>query len=460
MERESIHVVSSHVKTGVLLISCLLIAQDNVRTATERATDQIQHGDFRSASQLLHQWLNKYPKDAELWNLLGIAETELKDPDAAKLAFERGLALAPDSVSLNENAGFLYYRQADYENAKKYLQQAVKLGSKNPGVRFSLAASLLRTGEPAGALAELKALEPALANSTDYWEERGRAELLNDPGRAETSFGRALALQPDSLAALNGAASAAEKQGLDEKALAYLIRARAAHPNDVPTLVHFGEVCIRRDLGPDARDALAKAHTLEPKNDAVLYLLARANIALENWQEAYDLFSELSKRVPAFAPAYYAMGWLDIRLNRTEDARRQLGEAISRAPHMTGPRYELAQLDLADGQVDAAEDLLHEVLKQSPADAKANMAMGDIMTRRGRLDEAQKFLETAVREDPKLAAAHYKLSLLYFRKHEAERGEREKTIAASLNAAVNQASKTQLRLVLPGAESVNENASH
>ncbi|HEY3458926.1 MAG TPA: tetratricopeptide repeat protein [Bryobacteraceae bacterium] len=434
---------------ALLFFAGFFSAQNSPQAAEKLAMQQIQSGDFQSAADVIQRELRQRPKDASLWNLLGIAETELKQPDTAKQAFEHGLQLAPDSVSLNENAGLLFFRQADYTNAKKYLRRAVKLGSSKPGVRFSLAAARLRTGEPAEALAELKSLEAALGNASEYWEERGRAELLQNPGSAETSFNRALELKPGSSTALNGAAAAAEKQNLDEKALAYLIRARAADPNNIETLAHFGEVCIRRDLGPDARDALEKAHRLDPSNTSVLYLLARANISLENWQTAYDLFQELSKRTPAFAPAYYAMGWLDVKLNRTEDARRQLEKALSLDPGLTGARYELAQLNLDDGEIDSAETLLKKVLQQNPKDAKANMTMGDIAMHKGRLDEAQTFFEKAIREDPKLAAAHYKLSTLYFRKHETERAEHEKAMAANLNAEASRASKTQLRLILP-----------
>ena len=71
-------------------------------------------------------------------------------------------------------------------------------------------------------------------------------------------------------------------------------------------LLHFGAVCLRRDLGPDALSAIERAHHLQPANNSALYLLARAHIALQNWQEAYDLFCEFTKRVPDYAPAYYA----------------------------------------------------------------------------------------------------------------------------------------------------------
>jgi tetratricopeptide (TPR) repeat protein len=438
----------------LFLVAAELLAQGS-QTVEEDAMRQIQNGDFQSASKLLKEQLRRYPNRVELWNLLGIAETELNQPESAEQAFKQGLAIAPRSVSLSENIGFLFYREKNYPKAKQYLQSAVELGSRNPGVRFSLAACRLRTGEEAKALTELNALEPALKGVSDYWEERGRAELPNDAARAESSFNHALDLKPNSLVALNGAAAAAEKQGLDEKALAYLVRARTAAPDDVATLTHFGEVCIRRDLGPDARDALARAHRLQPSNNSVLYYLARANISLENWQQAYDLFNQLSKRAPDFAPAYYAMGWLDTKLNRPDDARLKLKHALALAPGLSGARYELAKLDLDSGNIDTAEKLLQIVLKENPNDANANMTMGDIMERKGNSELAVTLLEKAIRQDPNLAAAHYKLSMIYFRKHDTERAEREKNIAANLIAKQNRASKTQLRLVLPEASDIH-----
>lgn len=432
---------------GVFILSAL--AQQSQSGAIERATAQIQRGDFQGAKSLLEKSVQAQPGQPELWNLLGIADTELHDIPSAKAAFESGLKLAPDSVSLHENAGLLFYRQADYSNAKQYLARAVALGSKKPGVLFSLAASRLRTGEPAQALAELKTLEGPLGNFSGYWDERGRAESLHNPVAAEQSFNRALKLRPDDLTALNGAASAAEKQDLGEKALAYLIKARQASPDDVTTLAHFGSVCIHRDLGLDAVDALSKAHKLDPSSNTVLYLLARANISLENWQRAYDLFNALAQRMPKFAPAYYAMGWIDRKLSRTDDAREKLEHCLSLAPGTNGARYELAEVELDDGHLNEAEKLLQAVLRQDPNHAEANMEMGEIVMRRGDLQQAQTFLEAAVRANPKLAAAHYKLSVVFSREHNQERAEAERSLAASLNTQANRASKTQLKLILP-----------
>ncbi len=433
----------------------LLFQQSVHSSIAQQATEEIRAGNFQAATNLLQEKLRRDAKDPELWNLLGIAETELQQTGPAQDAFERGLQLAPQSTSLNENLGFLFFRRADYRDAEKYLAKAVSLGSDKPGVRFSLAAAMLRNGQSARALAALKSLEPVLSGTPEYWEERGRAELLRDPSAAEQSFDRALALNPNRAGALNGAASAAEKQGLDEKALAILIKARDANPDDVATLDHFAMVCLRRDLGPDAITALERARRIEPGDNSALYLLARANISVENWQKAYDLFNEFARRVPTFAPTYFAMGWLDIKLNRVEEARRQLEHCLSLAPNLTDARYELAQLDLDDGRLDSAQNLIETVLKQNPNHAKANMVMGDLMMRRGNLQQAQTFLETAVRLDPQLASAHYKLSMLYLRRHQPEEAEHERKLALALTAEAAHESKNQLKLVLPESEGMH-----
>ncbi len=418
-------------------------------TVATNAAQKMQAGDFRSAAEALRKGLRHFPESIELWNLLGIAEGESGHVSAAKDAFLGGLKLAPDSISLNENIGFLFYRQGDYQASRRYLERAVSLGSEKPGVRFSLAASWLRTGALRNALATLTALEPSLRDRTDYWVERGRAELPQDASAAEASFSRALQLTPNNLDALNGCAYAAEKQGLDEKALALLIQARRNSPGDVPTLIHFGTVCIRRDLGLDALDALTKAHQIEPANQVALYLLARANISLENWQQALSLFREFAVHHPNFAPTYYAMGWLDIKLARPDQARAELQRCLALEPDLLDARYELAQLNLDDGRLDVGEALLRTVLKQDPHHAKANLAMGGLMFRTGKLDQAQSFLETAIKADPQLAAAHYKLAMIFFRKRDAQRAEEERRLAADLETKATRASRTQLRLAFP-----------
>ncbi len=424
---------------------------DSVSVLNEGA-HAIQTKQFGTGLRILEEGTKRYPANAEIWNLLGIVDAELNRTREAESAFRHGMRLAPDSVSLNENIGLLFYRQSDFVGTKRYLARAVELGSKQPGVLFSLAASQLRTGEQAKARTNLETIEPALKDVPGYWEERGRAELLLNGDKADVYFQQALKLDPNSVTALNGAATAAERQGLDEKALAYVVQARAVDPDNLDTLVHFGAICIRRDLGPDAISALEKAHKMNPQSASILFLLARAHISVQDWQQAYDLFAEYSKRVPNDASAFYAMGWIDIQLGRPDAAHRELEHCLAMQPGLTDARYELAQLELNEGQFKTAQKLLEAVLKQKPNHAKAQMAMGEVLLRQGDLDGAQAHLEEALEQDGRSAPAHYKLSTVLRRKHETEKAERERTLATQLEAEAKQASRTQLKLVLPEAE--------
>lgn len=421
----------------------------NLEAIIDEATRRIETRDFQAASTTLRHSIDLYPKDVRLWNLLGISEGELGRKSSARDAFERGLKVAPGNVSLNENLGFLHYRNGQFAKARRYLAKAIALGSENPGVAFSLAAAKVRTGERETGLSELKSLESALSRFPDYWDERGWAELPQNPGAADVSFSRALSLAPDDLRGLNGAASIAEIQKLDEKALSFLLRAKQSHPDDVDTLVHLGTVCLRRDLTIDALATLDRAHKIAPSNNAALYFYARAQIGVRQWQKAHDLFSEFARRVPNFGATYYALGWLDVKLNRPADARRELERCLQLAPNSSDPRYELAQLDLEEGEIDSALTKLRAVLGKDPLHAKANVAYGDILLSRGNLAEARTHYETAIQSDPTSGAAHYKLSTVLFRLNRREEAEIERALGTKLNAEELKSSKTVLRLASP-----------
>jgi tetratricopeptide (TPR) repeat protein len=430
------------------LAATVLRAQTPDAVAT-RAIQQIQAGDFGSAAAALRAFLRPSSPQAELWSLLGVCESELNHPDAARQAFGKALELGPDSVSVRENAGLFYFRQGDYRAAREHLAKAIALGSDQPGVAFSLAAAQLRTGEKLQAVASLKRLEPSLSNSAEYWDERGWAELPDDARAAAASFDRALAISPGDSRALNGRASAAEAQGRDEEALSYLLRAKKAHPDELRTLLHFTSVCLRRDLSVDALRAVEHARKLAPSNNLALFLHARVEIAFQQWQESYNLFTEFDRRVPRYAPAQYALGWLDVKLNRPAEARAHLEQALALDPGSVEPRYELGQLELNDGNSERAETLLREVLAKEPRHAKANLAMGDLLVRQGKLEEAKRRYGLAIDSDPKSGPAHYKLSTVLLRLQDRERAEKERALGAALNAEAFKTSKVVLVLAEP-----------
>jgi len=205
-------------RVALLLVCVPFVFAESATDRVSAAVGLLQARRYEPAALNIRDALKQFPDSAELWNLLGICESELKNVTVARSAFEHGLTLAPGAVGLNENLGLLFFQQNDYTSAKLYLLRALKLGSTNAGVRYSLAAARIRTGDRTSGAAELVALEQELAKEPDYWSERGWVEIATNPAAAAGSFDRALAIAPQDVRALNGAASAAEALQNDERA--------------------------------------------------------------------------------------------------------------------------------------------------------------------------------------------------------------------------------------------------
>lgn len=414
-------------------------------SSLDDALKMLQSGDAASASRLLLEISEREPRNEKVLNLLGIAQAELGRGEASSQAFEGALRINPDFLPAQENYGLVLFRASRFPQAKQHLDRALQLGSTNPGAAFSYAVSCLRTGEATQGLERLRALESLFAKEPGYWEERAFAE----PDEANLS--RAVDLNPRSVRLLNAAAFAAAKAGDQDRAVALLLRAKKEAPADVPTLVHFGEICLRRNLASDALAALETAHNLEPQNNMALYLLASAHLAVQDYAGAYALFQDFTVRAPDYPVTWYVLGWVDLKLNRTAAARTHFEHSVHLAAHYADPLIELAQLDLIEGRLDAAEIRLTGVLADRPENAKANLAMGDLLVRRNRAADAEAFLEKAIAADPKLAAAHYKLAMLLYRKQENARADMERARAAELTAEAQREGRTILKIAAPAA---------
>ncbi|MEJ7608178.1 MAG: tetratricopeptide repeat protein [Bryobacteraceae bacterium] len=230
------------------------------------------------------------------------------------------------------------------------------------------------------------------------------------------------------------------------KALAYLLKARALAPASVPILVQFGRVCLQRDLGQDALDALAIAYRADSTNREALYLLAAAHITVEKYEESYRLLTEFARQESNNPTVYHSLGWLDLKLNRPDAARLHFERALQLAPSFPTALMELAELDLNAGQLDRSEQRVLKVLQQKPESARAYVILGDITSQRGDIESAQARYQTAIRYEPELAAAHSKLARILFRKRDVEGGSREQKLAADLQERGKKQSRQALRL--------------
>lgn len=118
---------------------------------------------------------DKAPRAAQGTINGGHAANHVPSMDEMKQLAERQMALVleklktdPNSTTLLEQAGTIFYRSHQFGDAAVYYGRAVKTDPRNVALRTSLASSLYRNGDVDGAIAELnRALryDPKDANS-------------------------------------------------------------------------------------------------------------------------------------------------------------------------------------------------------------------------------------------------------------------------------------------------------
>lgn len=107
-----------------------------------------QAGHWPEVINLLQQMTSQAQDQpaADLWNRLGYCYLKNDQPFEAEMAFERGLALAPEHLDLLTNLADLYLGQGRYDQASDYLTRALRVDPDDVPVLLSLGDCAIRLG--------------------------------------------------------------------------------------------------------------------------------------------------------------------------------------------------------------------------------------------------------------------------------------------------------------------------
>lgn len=85
----------------------------------------IKKGELEKATEMLWQYLDAHPSDADAYNLLGFSYRKSWKFDLAKKSYDRALAIDPEHKGAHEYLGELYLQTGQPEQAEALL---VRLG--------------------------------------------------------------------------------------------------------------------------------------------------------------------------------------------------------------------------------------------------------------------------------------------------------------------------------------------
>ena len=86
----------------------------------------------------IHAFEAVEPKTPQLYNKLGVSCEHMRMNDAAKLNFEKAIALKPDYAEVYNNLGTLAHTEGDYKHAEKLYKRSIHLDPHNPDTEKNL----------------------------------------------------------------------------------------------------------------------------------------------------------------------------------------------------------------------------------------------------------------------------------------------------------------------------------
>ncbi len=156
-----------------------------------------QTGKLTTARDLYEEILNEDDKNHEVWDLLGVLYTQVKEFDKALECFKKAIDLKPLTFYIS-NLAKMYFEKEDYENAIELYEVLTKSNPDNYEHWFNLAMSYKNNEDCEKAKsAYYKAIEINPKSTDSYFNLAYLCFNDNDPYGAIECYKKVLEINPD-----------------------------------------------------------------------------------------------------------------------------------------------------------------------------------------------------------------------------------------------------------------------
>lgn len=337
--------------------------------------------DYSGAGEAAQRLADLHPDDPELQYQAGLLLL-VTEPEQALPYLDQAAETVPQARELRRRA-LAGRRQAD--RAYQLVAAGRGLAAVN---EWALAAEAFRQAtrerpDYADAWAYLgEALQhlPAADGSPEPGSERAGADPTPGPGLAEIE--KALALDPDSVAAHTVHALYWERQQRPDLAIRALEKAIALDPENPALLAQLG--AARADVGDLQAASMAYLSAVDLAPDQVPYLLLLAVFSVNHEYEVREIALPAARRAVQLAPdnpeTVDTLGWVLFSLNDLENARRFYLRALQTDPDYAPAHLHLGQLYWREGNTGLARqelELARSLDRDGPSGTQAARLLED-----------------------------------------------------------------------------------
>ena len=289
-------------------------------------------GNLPAAARCYQQALQRAPRHAEAWHLLGLVHAQSGDHANALVLINRALAIAPRHAEAHYNLGNVHRQLGDNGQAIACYACAIDADAAMAKAWSNMGACLRANGDTRGAIAAC------------------RRAVAIDPGRIEAWYNLGCALQHADQA---------------EDAVAAYRETLKRQPRHADAHSNLGLALMQMDRPHEALPVLQAAARLDPGAPAQIALSA-CLIALGGFASALAAAHAAIAAEPASAAAWLQQGHALRELGRIEAAMAAYGKARELSPQSADPLVALATLQQESGAGPQAMATVESALAIAP----------------------------------------------------------------------------------------------
>ncbi len=307
-----------------------LHTNDQLQARLQRAWQQHQDGQLRSAERSYRKILSLSAGHCDANNLMGLLCIQTRRPELAATHIQRALKSDPDNAQSHYNLGIACKDLGRLEDAERHFRRTVKLAPDNIEAMNSLGNSLRLRGQDEAA---------------GKW------------------FKQILARQPRHSGALCNLGYLMNKQQRFKSAEDYLHKALANQPNMAEAMNGLGEVLIAQAKNEPARTYLRQAVEISGSYADAWNNLGVANQKLGFMQQALAAFEKATALRPVDARAWTNLGLTREQTGALDEAADNYRSAIKADRHFADAHFYLAHLRThtsTNDEIEAMEILIRD----------------------------------------------------------------------------------------------------
>jgi len=428
------------------------------------------------AEKQLDEYIAAAPKDYTLQFLLATLYLRGNAIGEAEAVYKGVIAaedLRPAGLTARIRLAAVLVQQNDRADAKKLIAQVL---AKDPREDDALVLSgnlALDDGDPATAIADLRAALRDQPNGVAIMRELARAHLANgEPALAEDTMRSAVQANPADAGARLDLAILLTQLGKPQQAKPIIDALVKQQPGNVQALdVQFQIAMANKDMGAAAaaaeamvaqqpkeplgyhyqglvaehekRDAdaltiYAKGLQAAPDAPVLLQDTTRVLVATHQRPQALAQLDGAIGKYPQSALAADLKGEVLLTANRPREAIAPLKTAIARQPKWWRPYHDLAIAKSALHDQAATIAALREGIASAADPIRLDTELAELFVKRGRPNDAEQVYEAELLRNPSAVVAANNLAMLLVQyRHDQQSLDRAKTLTAAFAHSPN-----------------------